>query len=204
MGSPSASPDINDLVWDPTRDSGPERRSLLRELDPLAREFFWATFVPERRTRHGAALGERATQLLLGATTEDLEVMANEVNLAAEVDDDDEAAELASAIEAYEELLGTYRVLRRDSDERTLARMPVADRRRARSLQNQIGALQAARYDGKIRRRRQTEANIGRYRSLLRTASENGDERQAMEYARLLAQSEAFLSTLHGPESDQP
>lgn len=66
------------------------------------------------------------------------------------------------AIEAYEALLGDYRLLRRDSDERTLARMPVTARRRARQLQNQIRELQAARWDGVIRRLRTAQTGVRR------------------------------------------
>ena len=190
------SPDINEVAWDPERDSAPERRSLLCELDALPRTSHWATFIPERRTRRGLPLGERAAQLLLGATTEDLEVIANEVNLAAEVDDDDQAAALAQAIDDYEEFLGAHRVLPRDSDERTLARMPLAERRQARGLQNLIRHLQADRYDWTVLRLRQAGAAVRRYAVLVRSAEEHGDAGQAREYERLLGAHRALLDSL--------
>lgn len=188
MTEKTSAADINDVAWDPQRDSELERRSLLAELDPLPSERFADTFRPEARTRHGQPLGERARLLLLGATTEDLEVMANEVNLAAGVDDDDEAAALRSTIDAYEDLLGRYRVLARDSDERTMARMPVAERRLARELANRIAALQAARYDGVLRGRRWVEGLILRYQRLLAGAEDAGDGQRAAEIRLRLEQ----------------
>ena len=202
MGEGLTSPDINEVAWDPERDSAPERRSLLRELDALPKGSEWATFMPERRTRRGLPLGDRGAQLLLGATSEDLEVIANEVNLAAEVDDDDQAAALAQAIDAYEELLGTYRVLRRDSDEKTLVRMPLAERRRARSLQNRIRDLQSDRYDWTVLRLRQAQAAVRRSENLLRSAREQGNAGQAREYERLLGDQRALLDSLSASKLD--
>lgn len=141
-------PDINDVAWDTQRDSPTERRSLLQELDPLPEGMAWARFVPEVRTRRAGPLGERARLLLLGCSTEDLETIANEINLVAELDDDAEAEGLRRAIEAYEALLGAHRVLASDRDEKTIARMPLAERRRARELQNEIMTREATRYDG--------------------------------------------------------
>jgi hypothetical protein len=153
----------------------------LSELDPLPPERTWATFVPEERTRAGRPLGERAAMLLLGSTFEDLEVMSNEINLRAQVDDDDEAAELTTALAAYEEILGRHRLLPRDSDDRTLARMPVDERRRVRSLENRIRQLRAARYDGSVLRQRSLRAAVTRQERLLSEAESRGDTRAADE-----------------------
>ena len=188
--------DLNEPAWDPERDPAGERRSLLRELDPLPDGMAWATFVPKVRTRHGLPLGERARLLLLGSTTEDLETIANQVNLAAEVDDDDEAATLAEALRGYEALLGQYRLLRRDSDETTLARMPVADRRRARELQNRIRVLQALRYDWARLRLLDAEAAVARTEFLLAEARGAANTLQVDEYERLLGLHRARLDQL--------
>lgn len=188
--------DISQIAWDPERDSAGERRSLLRELDPLESREAWATFVPDRRTRLGVPLGERASVLLLGSTMDDLETIANEVNLAAGIDDDDEAAKLTSTLDACEELLGRHRLLARDSDERTLARMPVGERREARRLQNLLGELRAARYGGGLLRRRSATAAVARTESLLRAATEVGNETQASEYRRLLELHQTYLASL--------
>lgn len=178
--------DINDLAWDPSRDSATERQSLLRELDPLDPSDFASTFDPDRRTRGGLPLGERARLLLLGASVEDLEVIANETNLRAEVDDDDQLAALRSAVEAYEELLGAHRLLARDSDETTLDRMPLPDRRRAREFQNRIAALRGVRYDGHLLRRPSAEAALRHWQRRLEEAREAGNDIQASQAEAVL------------------
>lgn len=196
MGESRSATDINDLAWDPERDSATERRSLLRELDPLEPGRAWATFDPDQRTRGGQPLSERARLLLLGSTMEDLEILANEVNLAAEVDDDDEAAELAITLDAYEELLGRHRLLARDCDERTLARLPLAERREARRLQNRLSELRSSRYDGVVLRWRSATAAVARMERSLRAAEEDGNEVQAAEYRRLLELHRAELASV--------
>src|SRR6185312_12692224 len=111
MADAGSAPDTNDPSWDPSRDSALERQSLLRELDPVSAEQSWAAFIPEKRTRSGLPLSHRASELLLGSTAEDLETIANVANLAADVDDDDQAGALLAATDAYEALLGRHRRL---------------------------------------------------------------------------------------------
>lgn len=118
--------DVNDIAWDPTRDSVSERRSTLRFLDPVPATTVVELLDPARRTSDGRPLGDRERLLLLGCTSEDLEAIANEINVSAEFDDDSEHSELHEAHSEFEKLLGKHRLMKSDSDARTLVRMPLS------------------------------------------------------------------------------
>ncbi len=182
--SEPAAPDVNEVAWDPSRDSVNERRSELLHLDPLPAGAITELLDPDRRRRLGFPLGARSRALVLGCTAEDLEALVNEINAAAGVDDDAEHGALAWAIDEFEALLGRYRVLKRDTDERTIARMPVGDRRRARELVVAIDRLQRTRYDPEVLWQRNNVAAHARVRKSLALARERGD---TTEVARLEA-----------------
>ena len=146
--SPITAPDVNDVAWDPTRDSALERRSLLGSLDPLRPASVAELLDPDRRTMGGHPLGARSRALLLGCTVEDVDALVDEANVRADTYDDPTA--LLDAIDEYEALLGAHRLTKRDSDERTLGRMPVHDRRRARALGLRIDAVRRARYEAAL------------------------------------------------------
>lgn len=139
--------DINEPAWDPTRDSTNERVSLLRELDATCLSHPSQLLDPESRTVDGQPLGHRRAQLLLGCTFNDLEILVNRVNATCGFDDDDEVAELTSAVEELGRIVGRHRLLKSDSDEEVLGRMSVGERRRARLLQLRIDRLRLQRYD---------------------------------------------------------
>lgn len=187
MSEPAA-PDINEIAWDASRDAVNERRSELLHLDPVPASPITELLDPDRRRRMGLPLGGRSRALLLGCTAEDLEALVNEINAMAGIDDDDEQAALASAVDELEELLGRHRVLKRDSDERTIGRMPVFDRRRARELVLTIDRLQRARYDPEALRQRNEAAGVDRLRKSLAAARDRGDAAEVGRFEAIAAQ----------------
>lgn len=156
----SVAPDVNEPAWDPRRDSANERRSLLRNLDPIQLSSTLELFDPDRRRIGGLTLGERNRALLLGCGVEDLEVLANEINARAGLDDDSEERALREAGDELEALLGRYRQAPSESDERVLGRMPVGVRRQARQLQLTVEALQLKRYDPAALRQRYLQSRL--------------------------------------------
>lgn len=156
----SVAPDVNEPAWDPRRDSANERRSLLRNLDPIQLSSTLELFDPDRRRIGGLTLGERNRALLLGCGVEDLEVLANEINARAGLDDDSEERALREAGNELEGLLGRYRQAPSESDERVLGRMPVGVRRQARQLQLTVEALQLKRYDPAALRQRYLQSRL--------------------------------------------
>jgi hypothetical protein len=174
--------DVNEVAWDPSRDSGNERLSLLRELDATSLSHPSQILDPLFRTVGGEPLGPRRAALLLGCTFNDLEALVNRINVSAEYDDDDELSDLTRAIEELEQLLGRHRVLRRDSDDRTLERMNVDDRRQARRLQVRVDQLRLQRYDPVTVKRRDLTGLLPYLARLLTRAADEGQE---VEVARL-------------------
>jgi hypothetical protein len=168
-------PDPNDGVWDPASDSATQRRVLLGMLDQHPACHTMDLFNPAKRTIAGRGLGHRATELLLGCSLDDLETTVNEINAAVGHDDDVEHAELEVSLRSYEALLGNHRVLKKDSDERTISGMPDPERRLARRLQLRIEEMRRHRYDPPSVARRILEDGIGQVRNAIRQADEEGD-----------------------------
>ena len=188
--------DVNEMAWDPARDSTNERVSLLRELDATPVAHVTHLLDPAHRTVGGKPLGTRRTELLLRSTYEDLEVLANQVNARAEYDDDDEVASLAAAIRALEQLLGAHRPLKSDTDDATVARMPVEVRREARAIQLRIERLRLERYQPTTLRRRDAGAAIPALTRALDAAVAAGDQAEAARLSRLLDRAQSDLHAL--------
>lgn len=188
--------DINDAAWDPSRDSHNERLSLLRELDPTPVDRPTGLLDPSVRTVGGKPLGRRRTELLLGCTFHDLEALANRVNALSGHDDDAEVSELNSALEELEAMLGGHRVLKSDSDERTIERMPVAERRRARALQLRIDGMRLRRYDPVAIKRRELTGAIPSLVERLERARDEGDDAESSRLQSLLAAARSDLELL--------
>ena len=188
--------DINEVAWDPSRDSANERLSLLAELDAITVAHASQLLDPAVRTFGGEPLGVRRTELLLGCTFDDLEVMVNRINAGADYDDDDERAGLADARGELSALLGRYRLLKRDSDDDTIERMTVEDRRRARVLQQRVDRLRRQRYDPLTAKRRRARAAVPRLRAALERAREESDATEAARLERLLTHTRSELEAL--------
>ena len=188
--------DVNASAWDPQRDSANERLSLLGELDAVPVAHARDLLDPMRRTMNGKPLGARRAELLLGCTFNDLETFVNRVNAMADYDDDEEVRELRELTEQLGSLLGRHRVLKIDSDDVSIERMPVAERRNARGLQLRIDAARLRRYDPVTIRRRHASAAIPALQAAIARAEREQDRTETQRLERLLARSQHELERL--------
>jgi hypothetical protein len=187
--------DINDIAWDSTRDSENDRRGMLRHLDSVPPCAVSDLLNPDARTSDGLPLGERARLLLLGCTAEDLEAITNEINAGANIDDASKHAELHDAQRELGALLGQHRLLKSDSDDRTVARMPLADRRRARELEIRVASMQVRRYDSEVWRTRALVATIARAQQAMAKATASGDVAEAARLENMITECRELLGS---------